>query len=114
MNRREFIALVGGAVVAPGFARAQQPAKVRRIGILETVSPRLNAENLDGLRRGLGELGYAENQNYVFESRWGDGEALRFPGPAGDLCGLGVLVFVTRGPPAARAAKEWTETIPIV
>jgi putative ABC transport system substrate-binding protein len=114
MNRREFIALVGGAVVAPGFARAQQPAKVRRIGILETVSPRLNAENLDGLRRGLRELGYVENQNYVFEYRSADGDAQHFPELAAELVRLGVDLIVTRGTPAARAAKEATETIPIV
>src|SRR3954453_1580253 len=114
MNRREFIALVGGAVVAPGFARAQQPAKVRRIGILETVSPRLNAENLDGLRRGLRELGYVENQNYVFEYRSADGDARLFPELAAELVRLGIDLIVTRGTPAARAAKSATESIPIV
>ena len=60
MKRREFIALVGGAFIASSSARAQQPAKLRRIGVLETVSPALNVANVDALRRGLRDLGYVE------------------------------------------------------
>jgi putative ABC transport system substrate-binding protein len=54
MRRREFITLLGSAAW-PLAARAQQPAKIRHIGVLETVSPSLNAENIDALRRGLRE-----------------------------------------------------------
>jgi putative tryptophan/tyrosine transport system substrate-binding protein len=114
MKRREFLAIAGGAILASGSSRAQQPVKVRRIGVLETVSPRLNRPNLDGLRRGLQELGYVENQNYVLEYRSADGDAARFPALADELVGLGVDLIVTRGTPAARAAKAATETIPIV
>ena len=115
MKRREFITLVGSAAVAASSpARAQAPAKSHRIGILETVSPSSNARNLDALRRGLRELGYVENQNYSLEYRSADGEGRRFPALAGELVGLGVDLIVTRGTPAARAAKEATETIPIV
>jgi putative tryptophan/tyrosine transport system substrate-binding protein len=115
MKRRDFITLIGGAAfAASGAARAQQPAKRRRIGILETVSPALNAKNLDALRRGLGELGYIENQNYILEYRSADGDGRRFPALADELVGLGVDLIVTRGTPAARAAKDATETIPIV
>src|SRR5215213_4951279 len=114
MKRREFIALVGGAVMASGSSRAQQPAKNRRIGILETVSPRLNMQNLDGLRRGLRELGYIENQNYVLEYRSADGDSEQYQALADELVRLGVDLIVTRGTPAARAAKQATEKIPIV
>jgi putative ABC transport system substrate-binding protein len=114
MKRREFIALVGGAVIASSSARAQQPAKLRRIGILETVSPALNVANVDALRRGLRDLGYIESQNYVLEYRSADGDAARFPALAEELVRLGLDLIVTRGTPAARAAKEATETIPIV
>jgi putative ABC transport system substrate-binding protein len=100
--------------MASSPAGAQQPAKNRRIGILETVSPSLNAKNLDALRRGLRELGYVENQNYVLEYRSADGDAGRFPALANELVGLDVDLIVTRGTPAARAAKNATETIPIV
>jgi putative ABC transport system substrate-binding protein len=115
MKRREFIGLVGSAAVAASSpARAQAPAKTHRIGILETVSPSLNTRNLDALRRGLRELGYVENRNYVLEYRSADGEVRRFPALAGELVRLGVDLIVTRGTPAARAAKDATETIPIV
>jgi putative tryptophan/tyrosine transport system substrate-binding protein len=115
MKRREFITLFGGAIVAAtSSARAQQPAKSRRIGILETVSPALNFRNLDALRRGLRELGYIENQTYILEYRSADGDAARFPALADELVRLGVDLIVTRGTPAARAAKNATETIPIV
>ena len=115
MKRREFITLVGGAAVAASSpARAQQPAKIRRIGILETVSPPLNMMNLDALRRGLREFGYVENQHYILEYRSADGDARRFPVLAEELTRLGVDLIVTRGTPAALAAKNATETIPIV
>ncbi len=115
MKRREFITLVGGAAVAASSpARAQQPAKIRHIGMLETVSPQLNTKNLEALRRGLRELGYVENQNYTLEYRSADGDGRRFPALAGELVRLGVDLIVTRGTPAARAAKDATETIPIV
>ena len=115
MKRREFITLVGGAAVAASRpACAQQPAKNHRIGILETVSPPSNMKNLDALRRGLRELGYVENQNYVLEYRSADGEGQRFPVLAEELTRLGVDLIVTRGTPAAVAAKNATTTIPIV
>ncbi len=115
MKRREFITLIGAvAVGASGAGRAQPPAKTLRIGMLETTSPSLNKSNLDALRRGLGELGYVENRNYVFEYRSADGDGQRFPELAGELVQLGVDLIVTRGTPAARAAKDATETIPIV
>ena len=85
-----------------------------RIGILETVSASLNMENLDALRRGLRELGYVENKNYTLEYRSADGDAGRFPALADELVRLRVDLIVTRGTPAARAAKNATETIPIV
>jgi putative ABC transport system substrate-binding protein len=114
MKRREFIAGLGGAATWPLAARAQQPAKIYRIGILETVSASSNAKNIDALRRGLRELGYIENQNYVLEYRSADGDAGRFPALAEELVRLRADLIVTRGTPAARAAKNATESIPVV
>jgi putative ABC transport system substrate-binding protein len=113
MKRREFLAL-GGAALWPLAARAQQPAKVWRIGMLETISPDLNEKNIEALKRGLRDLGYVENQNYVLEYRSADGDSERFPAFAEELVRLRVDLIVTRGTPAARAAKSATESIPIV
>src|SRR5258708_1724535 len=115
MKRREFLTLAGSAMVGrPLAARAQQPKKTYRIGILETVSASLNVTNLDALRRGLRELGYVESQNYILEYRSADGHGERFPALAGELVRLHVDLIVTRGTPAAQAAKNATETIPVV
>jgi putative tryptophan/tyrosine transport system substrate-binding protein len=115
MKRRAFFALAGSAMAAwPLAARAQHPAKIYRIGVLETVSSSLNVKNLDALRRGLRELGYVESRNYILEYRSADGDAERFPALADELVRLHVDLIVTRGTPAAQAAKNATETIPVV
>jgi putative ABC transport system substrate-binding protein len=115
MRRREFIALLGGAAAAwPLTARAQPGGKLRRIGMLETVSAAANAANFDAFRRGLRELGYVEGQTVAIEYRSADGRAERFPALANELVRLPVDVIVTRGTPAALAAKQATATIPVV
>jgi putative ABC transport system substrate-binding protein len=116
MRRRDFLTLLGGAAAAwPLAARAQQPAgRVYRVGILETISQAKNARNLDALRRGLREQGYFEGQNLALVYRSVDGSALQFPALAVDLVQLGVDLLVTRGTPAAQAAKNATSKIPIV
>src|SRR5260370_7513759 len=98
----------------PLAARAQQHAKTYRIGMLETVSSSLNVKNIDALRRGLRELGYVEDRNCILEYRSADGHGERFPVLAGELVRLHVDLIVTRGTPAAQAAKNATETIPVV
>ena len=115
IRRREFILTLGGAPAAcPLVARAQQQPKVWRIGMLETISADQNAANLGALRQGLRELGYVEEQNLVIEYRSADGDAKRFPDLAAELVRLKVDLIVTRGTPAALAAKSATSTIPVV
>ena len=116
MRRREFIGnLIGTAVAWPIAASAQQPvSKLYRIGMLETVSPALNAANLNAFRNGLKERGYVEAKDYVIEYRSADGVAERFPHFAAELVRLKVDVIVTRGTPATQAAKAATITVPVV
>jgi putative ABC transport system substrate-binding protein len=116
MRRREFISLLGGlaAAAGPGAANAQSGTKVYRIGILETIAAPLNVSNLESLKKGLRELGYVEKQNYILEYRSADGDAQRFPELATELMRLRVDLIITRGTPAAQAAKNVTETVPIV
>jgi putative ABC transport system substrate-binding protein len=115
VDRRTFIGSVaGGLLAAPLAARAQQVGKVYRIGILEAIPAAQNAANLDALRKGLRERGYVEGRNLIIEYRSADGRAERFPDLASELVRLKVDLMVTRGTPAARAAKNATETIPMV
>ncbi len=116
MRRRDFITLLGTAVVVgPLPAAAQQPAgKFHRIGMLETAPAADNTANLDAFRKGLKELGYAEGRNFAIEYRSADGFAERFPQLALELIRLPVDIIVTRGTPAALAAKDATKTILVV
>jgi putative ABC transport system substrate-binding protein len=114
MDRRAFIVGSVTALAAPLAAGAQPAGKVYRIGILETIPAAQNAANLDGLRKGLRDLGYVEGRNLVIEYRSADGRAERFPDLAAELVRLNVDLIVTRGTPAARAVKKATETIPMV
>ena len=115
MRRREFMALLSGAVaIWPLCTRAQQAGKIYRIGILEALPAERNAANLDGLRKGLRDLGYVEGRNLVIEYRSADGRAERFPDLASELVRLKVDLIVTRGTPATKAAQNATGTIPVV
>jgi putative ABC transport system substrate-binding protein len=105
---------VAGFLAVPLVARAQQAGKVYRIGILETIPAAQNAANLDALRKGLRDLGYVEGRNLVIEYRSADGRAERFPDLASELVRGNVDLIVTRGTPAASAAKNATGTIPTV
>jgi putative tryptophan/tyrosine transport system substrate-binding protein len=106
LKRRQFITLLGGAAAAwPLAARAQQAAKVWRIGVLETISAQLNATNFEALRKGLRDLGYIEGQNLTIEYRSADGQVERFPQLAEELVRAQVDVIVTRRTPAVFAAK---------
>ena len=115
MRRRDVIGLLGGAAVSwPLAVWAQPSGKLMRIGMLETVSSSDNVANFDAFRRGLRELGYIEGQNLAIEYRSADGRAERFPVLANELVRLPVDIIVTRGTPAALAAKQATATIPVV
>jgi putative tryptophan/tyrosine transport system substrate-binding protein len=115
MRRREFITLFGGAAATwPLGARAQQSGKIYRLGILEPIPAAQNAANVDSLRKGLRDLGYAEGRNLVIEYRSADGRAERFADLASELIHLNVDVIVTRGTPATRAIQNATGTVPVV
>jgi putative ABC transport system substrate-binding protein len=116
MKRRAMMFVLGGSALGTldvPRTRAQD-RRVYRIGVLETVSADRNAANFDALRRGLRERGYVEGQNLVIEYRSADGSADRFPVLVDDLLRSGVDLIVTRGTPAARAAKAATPSVPIV
>ena len=108
MRRRQFITLLGGAAAWPLTARAQQPPKIPRIGIIDD-SPIWNA-----FRHGLRDLGYLEGQNIVFDYRYAGGLPDRLAWVAVELVHRPVDLIATFGTPPTLAAKQATTTIPIV
>src|SRR5262245_55365282 len=107
--RRKFLATLGGAAAAwPLAARAQQPGKIPRIGIID------DSLHWNAFRHGLRDLGYLEGQNIAFDYAYGDGVPERLAEPAAQLVRRPVDVIATYGTAASFAAKQATTTIPIV
>jgi putative tryptophan/tyrosine transport system substrate-binding protein len=96
-------------------AEAQQPKKLPRIGYLVTAGDPGNLDSPDkAFRQGLRELGYVEGENILIEYRYLEGKRDRIPSLVAELVQLKVDALVASTPPAIRAAKEATKTIPIV
>src|SRR5713101_9495319 len=100
MRRRDFIALLGGAAAWPLAARAQQPAKIARIGFLGSTSPSAVESRLERFRTGLRDLGYVEGQNILIDFRWAEGRYARLAEFAAELIRLKVDILATYGTPA--------------
>jgi len=117
MRRRKFIKLMGGAAVAwPLAAGAQQPDRVRRIGVLlPYIESDLQAQaRLTALRAALQERGWAYGRNIAFDSRYAEGQLDRLPALATDLVHTNVDVILTAGTESTDAARKATTNIPIV
>jgi len=115
MNRRAFISLASlSLLAAPLMAEAQQAGKVWRIGYLHGGARTPDGAPPAALRQALQDLGYAEGKNVTYVGRWAEAKQERLPGLAADLVGLKVDLIVTRGGPAAAAARQATTAIPIV
>jgi putative ABC transport system substrate-binding protein len=113
MQRRKFIKFVGCAAATwPLALHAQQPAKMRRIGLLRAAEQ--PPHELTAFLRALEERGYVQGRNYVLVEQVGDGRPEKLPGLAAALVGQGVDIIVTEGGIAVRAAATASSTIPIV
>jgi putative tryptophan/tyrosine transport system substrate-binding protein len=113
IKRREFITLLGGAAAWPLAARAQQPAKVARIGHLDLGPPFARASRVEALRAGLRDLGWIEGKNIVIEFRWADG-VQQLHELAAELVRMNVDVIFAPSSTMVEPARQATKTIPIV
>ena len=114
MKRREFITLLGGAVVAwPLDARAQRQA-MPVIGYVSSLTQAHSVRSDAALRRGLYDMGYVEGQNVSIRYHWITDRYDAVPAMVADLVKRQVAVILAIGPPAVIAAKATTQTIPIV
>jgi ABC-type uncharacterized transport system substrate-binding protein len=115
MKRRKFIALVGGAAIAwPLAARAQQPAKPAKIGVLYPGLASTLPSRITAFLEGLQAAGYREPDNVELVLRSTGGDPARVAPLAMELAERKVDVIVAVSPAAVRAALSATPTIPIV
>src|SRR5215470_3462941 len=109
MRRREFITLVGGAAVWPLAARAQQPERMRRIGVLMALAkddPEMTAR-LAAFRQGLQKRGWSEGRNVGIDTRFApDSSADQVQVLAKELIALQPDVIFAQGTPVVTALQR--------
>jgi putative ABC transport system substrate-binding protein len=116
MKRRDLIAGVAVAMAWPLAARAQQPQRVRQVGVLMNLA----ADNNEGqarlalFRRALQDAGWVDGQNVKIETRWGAGSADQYRKYAAELVALEPDVILTATTSAVVQLKQATRTVPIV
>jgi putative tryptophan/tyrosine transport system substrate-binding protein len=117
MKRRTFISLLGGAAAAlPLAARAQQPQRMRRIGVLDTLAaddPEASVRH-GAFMQGRQELGWTIGRNLRVDTRWAAGDTGRIRSLAAEMVGLGPDVIFTSGFSTIRPLLDATSTLPIV
>ncbi len=115
LQRRELIAFLWSATAWPIAVRAQQPAKVRHLGVLSQDPVHAYPTHpYQAFQQGLRELGWVEGQNLAVAARFSEGVVDRLPRLATELVDLPVDLIVAIATPPALAAAAATSTIPIV
>jgi putative ABC transport system substrate-binding protein len=117
VRRREFITLLGGATAAwPVAARAQQPERVRRVGMLTgyTQEDREGRARVGAFEQALQERGWTSGRNLRLDYRWAGGDADRMRVHAADLARLAPDAVLAVTTPAVQAMQQETPAVPIV
>ena len=116
MRRRDFVTLLGGAAAWPLTARAQQPERIGRIGVLMNLA----SDDAEGQARlatfhqGLQQLGWTVGRNVQIDYRWAAGDTGRFHRYAEELLALAPDVVLASATPSVQALQQATRTVPIV
>jgi putative tryptophan/tyrosine transport system substrate-binding protein len=116
VKRRQFIAVLGSAAAWPVVARAQQPERMRRIGVLVSYDENDPEGKLRyaAFTQALADLGWTNGRNVRMDLRWGGDDINRIGALAQELVGLQPDIIVTNTTPATVALQRETRTIPIV
>jgi putative tryptophan/tyrosine transport system substrate-binding protein len=115
MKRREFISLLGGAAVGwPLAARAQQTARIPKVGVLHPGQAATMTARIAAIREGLSERDSQRESAIELIVQLADGDLARLPALATDLVGNRVDVILAAGPPAVQAARAATASVPVV
>jgi putative ABC transport system substrate-binding protein len=116
MKRREFLGALGGAAAWPLAARAQQPARMRRIGVLMPVSATdpESPTRLAAFAQGLQQLGWTIGGNVRVDYRWSEGNANNLRKYTAELVALGPDAILAWGGSTLAPLLQATRTVPIV
>ena len=117
MRRREFVTLIGGAATLPLSARAQQPERTRRVGVLMNWAADDNPEGqarLAAFQQALQQLGWSDGRNVRVDIRWGGTDVERLRTYAAELVALAPDVILAGSTPGVMALQHVTRTLPIV
>src|SRR6516165_740057 len=113
-RRREFISLLGGAAAWPVAARAQQPARNRKVGLLHPGESTVVSARVVAIREGLSGPDNQRDTGVELVIRLADGDLSRLPALATELVNDRVDAIIAAAPPAVQAAAQATTSIPVI
>ena len=116
MRRRDFITILGGSAIWPLAAQAQQPERVRRVGVLlgDAAEDSEGQARLTAFVQALQQLGWTDGSNVRIDTRWGAADADRYRRYAAELVALAPDVILAITSPVVAAVQQATRTVPIV
>jgi ABC-type uncharacterized transport system substrate-binding protein len=113
MRRREFITLIGGAAAWPLAASAQQPERMRRIGVLFAVGADIQQARLAAFVQALQQLGWTDGRNVRIDIRWAGSSVVEIRRHAAELAALAPDVILATGNVVEQVLQE-TRIVPVV